>query len=200
MLTPILLRYTPDKTFQKQYRFSSLFERFQAGYRFILQYMLKGRYVLYTLVFILLVMALFLFTKKMLAGEPIQVFNHGNHRRDFTYIDDIVSGVIRTSDRIAEPNPEWSGAKPDPSSSAAPYRIYNIGNHTPVELMDFIQALETALGVTAKKEMLPMAPGDVPDTFADVTALELDVGFSPKTDIKAGIEKFVAWYRRYYNV
>jgi len=145
-------------------------------------------------------MALFLFTKKMLAGEPIQVFNHGNHRRDFTYIDDIVSGVIRTSDRIAEPNPEWSGAKPDPSSSAAPYRIYNIGNHTPVELMDFIQALETALGVTAKKEMLPMAPGDVPDTFADVTALELDVGFSPKTDIKAGIEKFVAWYRRYYNV
>lgn len=145
-------------------------------------------------------MALFKFTKSILAGEPIEVFNHGHHARDFTYIDDVVEGVLRTADRIPPPNPAWSGANPDPATSSAPYRIYNIGNHSPVELMHFIGVLEEALGREAKKNFLPMQPGDVPATFADVDDLIADVGFAPATPLKDGIARFVAWYRGYYGV
>ncbi|WP_164102213.1 NAD-dependent epimerase [Candidatus Laterigemmans baculatus] len=145
-------------------------------------------------------MALFLFTKAILAGEPIQVFNEGRMRRDFTYIDDIVEGVFRTAEQIATPNPEWSSAAPDPGSSAVPYRIYNIGNNNPVELGDFIQAIERAIGKPAKKELLPMQPGDVPATYADIEALEQAVGFRPRTSIEHGVEQFVRWYREYYGV
>jgi UDP-glucuronate 4-epimerase len=145
-------------------------------------------------------MALFLFTKKILAGEPIDVFNNGHHSRDFTYIDDIVEGVVRCCDRAAVPNPQWRGDAPDPATSAAPYRLYNIGNHTPVKLLDYIACIEKATGKTAKKNMLPMQPGDVPDTFADVDALKADVGFEPKTPIEAGVARFVEWYRSYYRV
>jgi UDP-glucuronate 4-epimerase len=144
-------------------------------------------------------MALFLFTRKILAGEPIDVFNNGQHARDFTYIDDIVEGVLRTADRIPQPNPAWDGTKPDPATSAAPYKLYNIGNHSPVELMDFIAALEKALGREAKKNFLPMQPGDVPKTYADVDDLVADVGFAPATPIDVGIKRFVDWYRSYYG-
>ena len=143
-------------------------------------------------------MALFLFTKAILAGEPIDVFNHGQMRRDFTYIDDIVEGVIRTSDHHAAPNPAWDGAHPDPATSRAPYRIYNIGNNNPVELMHLIATLEQALGRTAEKRLLPMQAGDVPATYADVDALVQDVGFAPKTPIEVGVGRFVEWYRRFY--
>jgi UDP-glucuronate 4-epimerase len=145
-------------------------------------------------------MSLFLFTQKILAGEPIDVFNHGNHRRDFTYVDDIVEGVVRTLDHVAAPDPQWSSAHPDPSTSQAPWRVYNIGSHRPVNLMDFIGALEQALGIEAKKNFLPLQPGDVPDTYADVSALIRDVDYCPDTPIQAGIERFVAWYRDYYQV
>ncbi len=145
-------------------------------------------------------MALFLFTKAILKGQPINVFNYGKMRRDFTYIDDIVEGVVRVSDRPAEPNRTWSGDSPDPGSSAAPYKLYNIGNHNPVELMRFIEVLEDHLGVKAVKNMLPMQPGDVPATFADVDDLVRDVGFKPSTPIEVGIERFVTWYRSYYRV
>ena len=144
-------------------------------------------------------MALFLFTKAILEGRPIDVFNHGQMRRDFTYIDDIVEGVIRTSDHTAPPNPAWDSDCPDPATSTAPYRIYNIGNNNPVELMHLIGTLEQALGRTAVKNMLPMQPGDVPATYADVAALEQDVGFAPKTSIETGVARFVAWYRAYYG-
>ncbi|KAB2939931.1 MAG: NAD-dependent epimerase [Hyphomicrobium sp.] len=144
-------------------------------------------------------MALFLFTRKILAGEPIDVFNEGHHARDFTYIDDVVEGVLRTADRIPQPDPSWSGAHPDPATSSAPYRIYNIGNHHPVELMRFIGILEKALGREAKKNFLPLQPGDVPVTFADVDDLIADVGFAPSTPIEEGIPRFVAWYRSYYG-
>lgn len=144
-------------------------------------------------------MALFLFTRKILAGEPIEIFNHGRHARDFTYIDDVVEGVVRTMDHIATPHLNWSGAAPDPATSAAPYRLYNIGNHEPVALLDFVAALEQALGQEAKKIMLPMQPGDVEKTFADVEDLKRDVGFAPSTPLKIGIAKFVAWYRDYYG-
>ncbi len=144
-------------------------------------------------------MALFLFTKKILAGEPIDIFNNGNHARDFTFIDDIVEGVLRTTDNIAQPNTEWDGAAPDPATSAAPYRVYNIGNNEPVKLMDFIRHIEAAIGKEAEKNFLPMQPGDVLETFADITALERDVDFSPKTPIYTGIERFVKWYREFYN-
>ncbi len=145
-------------------------------------------------------MALFKFTKSILAGEPIDVFNNGHHARDFTYIDDVVEGVLRTADRIPGPNPAWSGAEPDPATSSAPYRIYNIGNHSPVQLMDFIGRLEQALGREAKKNFLPMQPGDVPATFADVDDLIADVGFAPATPLQEGIGRFVKWYRGYYGV
>ncbi|WP_426993687.1 NAD-dependent epimerase [Methylomonas sp. CM2] len=145
-------------------------------------------------------MALFLFTKAILAGEKIDVFNYGKHRRDFTYIDDIVEGVIRTLDHTAEPNPDWSGAKPDPGTSRAPWRVYNIGNQSPVELMAYIETLERFLGKTAEKNLLPLQPGDVPDTYADVEALVDDVGYKPSTTIQEGIERFVTWYREYYRV
>ncbi|RLB10056.1 MAG: capsular biosynthesis protein CpsI [Deltaproteobacteria bacterium] len=145
-------------------------------------------------------MALFLFTKAILAGEPIKVFNFGNMERDFTYIDDIVLGVVRVTDRIPAGNPEWSGDDPDPGSSYAPYRLYNIGNNQPVQLMKYIEVLEKTLGKEAKKEFLPMQPGDVPKTYADVDDLIADVGFKPSTPIEEGVERFVKWYREYYNV
>lgn len=144
-------------------------------------------------------MALFLFTKAILSGEKIQVFNYGKHRRDFTYIDDIVEGVIRTLDNIAQPNPGWTGAKPDPGTSRAPWRLYNIGNQSPVELMKYIEVLEQCLGKTAEKEFLPLQPGDVPDTYANVEALVQDVGYKPGTPIEEGIARFVEWYRGYYD-
>jgi len=144
-------------------------------------------------------MALFLFTRKILAGEPIDVFNNGHHARDFTYIDDIVEGVIRTADHVATPNPDWSGDRPDPATSAAPYRLYNIGNNNPVELMYFISCIEKALGREARKNFLPLQPGDVPKTYADVDALVADVGFKPATPIEDGIARFIEWYRSYYH-
>jgi UDP-glucuronate 4-epimerase len=145
-------------------------------------------------------MALFLFTKAILAGEPIQVFNHGKMRRDFTYIDDIVEGVVRVLDTVPQPNPAWSGVAPDPGTSKAPYRIYNIGNNQPVELMHFIEVLEACLGGKAEKQLLPMQAGDVPETYADVDDLMRDVGFRPSTPITTGIARFVEWYRTYYQV
>jgi len=145
-------------------------------------------------------MSLFLFTRKILAGEPIEVFNHGRHARDFTYVDDIVTGVMRTLDQTAMPDPAWRGDTPDPATSKAPYRIYNIGNSQPVELMSFIAAIEQALGRTAIKQFLPMQPGDVEKTYADVTALSEAVGFTPSTPIDVGIARFIAWYREFYRV
>jgi len=144
-------------------------------------------------------MALFLFTKAILEGRPIDVFNHGNMIRDFTYIDDIVEGIIRVLDHTAASNPNWSGATPDSASSNAPWRVYNIGNASPVPLMDYIQAVENALGIEAQKNYLPMQPGDVPATNADVQALIDDVGFAPNTSVCEGVKKFVAWYREYYQ-
>ncbi len=145
-------------------------------------------------------MALFIFTRKILAGEPIDVFNHGKHKRDFTYIDDIVEGVIRTLDKVPEPNPAWDSDHPDSATSRAPYRLYNIGNNQPVELMYFIETLEKALGMEAKKNFLPLQPGDVPATYADIDDLSTDVGFRPDTPIEEGIQRFVDWYRDYYRV
>jgi UDP-glucuronate 4-epimerase len=144
-------------------------------------------------------MALFLFTKAILEGRPIDVFNRGEMQRDFTYIDDIVEGVIRVSDRVATPNPDYTADAPDPGTSNAPFRVFNIGNHDPVPLMDFIGAIEEALGQTAQKNLLPMQPGDVPATYADVEALTDWTGFMPKTPIREGIGRFVAWYRDYYK-
>jgi UDP-glucuronate 4-epimerase len=144
-------------------------------------------------------MALFLFTKAILDGKPIEVFNHGRMQRDFTYIDDIVEGVIRTLDRPAEPDPAWSGDRPDPGTSSAPARVYNIGNHQPVELARFIEVLEQALGRKAEKRMLPLQPGDIPATYADIDDLSRDVGFTPSTPIEVGIPRFVEWYRDFYK-
>ena len=144
-------------------------------------------------------MALFKFTKAILAGEKIPVFNYGKHRRDFTYIDDIVEGVIRVLDQPAQTNPNWSGARPDPGSSAAPWRVYNIGNNSPVELMDYIAALEKALGKMAEMDMLPLQPGDVPDTYADVTDLVEQFHYKPATPVEQGVANFVAWYRDYFR-
>ena len=145
-------------------------------------------------------MAMFIFTKAILAGQPIDVFNRGQMRRDFTYIDDIVEGVIRVADRVPQPNPDWSGDHPDPATSQAPYRIYNIGNNQPVELLYVIEVLETCLGKKAEKNLMPMQPGDVLATYADIDALADDVGFRPNTSIEEGIGRFVEWYREYYNV
>jgi len=145
-------------------------------------------------------MALFKFTKGILAGEPIPVFNEGKMVRDFTYIDDIVEGVVRVIDQTAAPNPKWSGAEPDPATSYAPYRIYNIGNNNPVQLMRYIEVLEKCLGKKAKLDLLPMQAGDVPATSANTDALEQAVGFRPNTTIDTGIARFVEWYRNYYKV
>jgi UDP-glucuronate 4-epimerase len=144
-------------------------------------------------------MALFLFTKAILAGEPIQVFNHGAMRRDFTYVDDIVEGITRILDRPAQANPEWSGQNPDIASSRAPYRLYNIGNNRPVDLLDVISILEDALGRKAKREFKDLQPGDVPETYADVEALQRDVAFTPSTSIEDGIARFTRWYRSFYG-
>jgi UDP-glucuronate 4-epimerase len=145
-------------------------------------------------------MALFLFTRKILANEPIDVFNYGNHRRDFTYIDDIVEGIIRTLDNTATSNPAWNSDTPDPATSKAPYRLYNIGSNNPCELLRYIEILEDCLGQKAQKNLLPLQPGDVPDTYADVDALIKDVDYRPSTPIEEGIRRFVQWYREYYRV
>jgi UDP-glucuronate 4-epimerase len=145
-------------------------------------------------------MALFLFTKNILAGKPIDVFNYGHHRRDFTYVEDIAGGVIAALDHVATPNPDWSGDKPDPATSPAPYRLYNIGNQRPVELMRYIELLEECLGRKAEKNLLPMQLGDVPDTWADVEDLVEDVGYRPATPVEVGVRRFVEWYCEYYGV
>lgn len=145
-------------------------------------------------------MALFKFTKAILAGQKIQVFNYGKHRRDFTYIDDIVEGVVRVLDRPAPPNPDWNGASPDPGTSAAPWRVYNIGNNSPVELMDYIAALERALGKKAEMELFPLQAGDVPDTYANVEDLVEEFHYKPATTVDEGINRFVDWYCNYFKV
>jgi UDP-glucuronate 4-epimerase len=145
-------------------------------------------------------MALFKFTRKILAGEPIDVFNYGNHRRDFTYIDDIVEGVVRVMARVPEGNERWSGDDPDPASSRAPWKLYNIGNNRPVELLRYIEVIEQCVGRKAEMNLLPMQPGDVPDTYADVDALAEDVGYRPDTPIEEGVKRFVEWYREFYGV
>ena len=170
--------------------YSHLFEIPTTGLRFFTVYGPWGRPD----------MALFKFTRNILAGEPIDVFNYGNHRRDFTYIDDIVEGVIRVLDRIAQPNPDWSGDNPDSASAKAPYRLYNIGNNQPVELGYYIEVLEACLGRAARKNLLPLQPGDVPDTFADVQELIRDTGYKPDTSVELGVQKFVDWYRDYYKI
>ena len=144
-------------------------------------------------------MALFLFTEAILQGKPIKVFNHGNMQRDFTYIDDIVEGIVRVTDKPATPNPDWDSRAPDPGTSSAPYRLYNIGNNNPVALLDFIAAVEKAIGKTAEKVLLPMQPGDVAATFADIDALTEAVDYQPRTPVQEGIDKFVAWYLEYMH-
>jgi UDP-glucuronate 4-epimerase len=169
--------------------YSSLFQLPTTGLRFFTVYGPWGRPD----------MALFLFTKNILAGKPIDIFNYGKHRRDFTYIDDIVEGVIRVLDRVPEPNREWSGDAPDSATSYAPYRLYNIGNNQPVELMRYIEVLEECLGKKAIPNLLPLQPGDVPDTYADITELVRDTGYHPATPVEVGIERFVNWYRDYFG-
>lgn len=144
-------------------------------------------------------MALFKFTKAILDGDPIDVYNFGNHKRDFTYVDDIVEGVVRVMDKASEPDPNYDPNKPDPGTSTAPWRVYNIGNNSPVDLMDYIRAIENNLGVEAKKNMLPLQPGDVPDTYADVTDLVREFSYKPNTSIEVGVKNFVEWYRQYYD-
>jgi UDP-glucuronate 4-epimerase len=144
-------------------------------------------------------MALFLFTRNILAGQPIEVFNYGRHRRDFTYVDDIAGGVVATLDRVAAPDPGWNSDAPDPASSSAPYRLYNIGNNRPVELTHYIEVLERCLGRKAEKKLLPMQAGDVPDTWADAEDLVRDVGYRPATPVEEGVARFVEWYLAYYK-
>jgi len=171
------------------HNFSTLFKLPTTGLRFFTVYGPWGRPD----------MALFLFTKNILAGKPIDVFNYGNHRRDFTYVGDIAEGVVRATDRVAAPNLQWSGQDPDPGTSKAPYRLYNIGNNEPVELLKYIELIEKCLGKTAVKNLLPMQAGDVPDTFADVDDLARDVGYRPATSVEEGVAKFVEWYVDYYG-
>jgi UDP-glucuronate 4-epimerase len=144
-------------------------------------------------------MALFQFTRNILAGKPIDVFNYGNHRRDFTYVDDIAGGVVAALDHVAAPDPAWNSDSPDPATSRAPYRIYNIGNNRPVELMRYIEVLENCLGRKAEKNLLPLQVGDVPDTWADAEELVRDVGYRPSTPVEEGVARFVAWYLEYYR-
>ena len=145
-------------------------------------------------------MALFLFTKAILAGEPIKVFNHGHHKRDFTYVDDIAGGVVASLDHVATPNPSWSGAHPDPATSNVPWRLFNIGNGTPVELSRYIELIEENLGRKATRELLPLQPGDVPDTWADTTSLTQATGYRPGTPVEVGVKRFIDWYCEYYRV
>lgn len=145
-------------------------------------------------------MALFKFTKNIIEGQSIPVFNHGNHTRDFTFISDIVESVIRSSDQIAQPDPNWDSKNPDPSTSYAPFRIFNIGNNNPVKLIEYIHAIEKALGKKAILELLPLQPGDVPDTFADSIALEQSIGYKPSVSVEDGVQQFVDWYRNFYQV
>ena len=145
-------------------------------------------------------MALFKFTKAILAGEKIQVFNYGNHRRDFTYVDDIVEGVIRVLDKPAQANTNWNGDSPDAGTSLAPWRLYNIGNNSPVNLMDYIEAIESALEINAEKELLPLQPGDVPDTYADVEDLVREFDYKPSMSVKLGVKRFIDWYKEYNNL
>ena len=170
--------------------YSSLFDLPTTGLRFFTVYGPWGRPD----------MALFLFTKNILAGKPIDVFNYGKHTRGFTFIEDIVEGVIRTLDKIARPDPAWEGANPDPATSRAPYRIYNIGNNSATPLMRYIELLEQGLGKKAELNLLPLQPGDVPDTCADVEDLMHDVGYRPETPVEVGVQKFIEWYRQYYQV
>jgi UDP-glucuronate 4-epimerase len=144
-------------------------------------------------------MALFLFTRDILEGKPIDVFNHGHHRRDFTYVDDIAEGVVRSCERVARPDPNWNSASPDPATSSAPFRLYNIGNSQPVQLMRYIEVIEECLGRKAQKNLLPLQPGDVPETYADIDDLVTDVGYRPTTPIEVGVRKFVEWFREYYG-
>jgi len=169
--------------------YSNLFDLPTTGLRFFTVYGPWGRPD----------MALFLFTKAILEGKPIDVFNHGKMRRDFTYVDDIVEGVIRVLDNTTKGNPEWSGKNPDPGTSKAPWKVYNIGNSSPVELMDYIGAIEKALGMEAKKNYMPLQDGDVPATFANVDDLVRDVGYKPDTQVEEGVARFVAWYLAYYG-
>ncbi|TIN11632.1 NAD-dependent epimerase [Mesorhizobium sp.] len=143
-------------------------------------------------------MALFLFTKAILEDRPVRLFNNGNHSRDFTYIDDIVEGIIRASDQPASPDPEWNSSAPDPATSSAPWRVFNIGNSSPVKLLDYVEALEEALGRKAKREFLPLQMGDVPDSFSDTSELEAAVGYRPNTPVKEGVLRFVEWYQRFF--
>ena len=145
-------------------------------------------------------MALFLFTKNILAGKPINVFNYGKHKRDFTYVEDIVEGVVRTLDKVATPNEDWDSNNPDPATSAAPFRVYNIGNNEPVDLEHYIHVLEECLGKKAEKNLMPLQAGDVPDTYADVSDLIKDVNYKPDTSVEDGVKRFVEWYRDYYQV
>lgn len=170
--------------------YSNLFDLPTTGLRFFTVYGPWGRPD----------MAYFKFTKSILEGSPIDIYNDGDMYRDFTYIDDIVEGVVRISDKIPEPNSDWNGDKPDPASSFAPYRVYNIGNNTPVKLLDFVTAIEEALGKKARKNMMPMQPGDVTATCADVSALQRDINFKPQTSVKEGIAKFIDWYRDFYHI
>ena len=145
-------------------------------------------------------MALFKFTKAILEGNPIDVYNNGDMYRDFTYVDDIVNGIYHVTQKTPEPNPRWKGDDPDPSTSVAPYKVYNIGNSSPVNLMKFIQAIEQTIGTEAKKNFMPLQPGDVPKTWADVSSLQNDLGYQPETPVKKGVKHFVEWYRNYYNI
>lgn len=172
------------------YTYSHLYQLPTTGLRFFTVYGPWGRPD----------MSLFMFTRNILEGKPIDVFNYGNHRRDFTYIDDIVEGVIRVIDSPAQANSGWSSEKPDPGSSLAPFRVYNIGNNNPVHLLTFIETLEKCLGKPALKNMLPMQLGDVPDTYADVSDLVNDLGYKPSTGIEVGIKNFVDWYKQFYGV
>ena len=171
------------------HNYSSLFRIPTTGLRFFTVYGPWGRPD----------MALFLFTRNIIDGKPIDVFNFGHHKRDFTYVGDIVEGVVRAMDRPAAPDPNWSGDDPDPSTSSAPFRIYNIGNNQPVQLMRYIEVIEELVGRKAEKNFLPMQLGDVPDTFADITDLEADVGYRPATPIEVGVKHFVDWFRDYYG-
>ena len=171
------------------HNYSALFKLPTTGLRFFTVYGPWGRPD----------MALFMFTRNILEGKPIDVFNNGNHRRDFTYVDDIAEGVVRAAERIAQPDPRWDSNAPDPASSFAPFRIYNIGNNDPVELMRYIEVIEECLGRKAQKNFLPMQLGDVPDTFADIEDLVQEVGYRPATSVEVGVRKFVEWFCEYYG-